>query len=152
MLFRAVYAAVTCVALMLIQVKTMACFCSCKTGIHDIPVNNHCRQWIENRIRILSSLFALEICSYCVMSNHIHIVIKLMPQEAESWTDNEVLERWTHLYTGPRAVQLWSANTLDNPADHETLNRLIAKYRNRLGDLGWFMKCLNEPIARQANK
>jgi REP element-mobilizing transposase RayT len=47
-----------------------------------------------------------------VMSNHIHIVIKLMPQEAESWTDNEVLERWTHLYTGPRAVQQWHANTL----------------------------------------
>jgi hypothetical protein len=69
------------------------------TGTPDrsIPVNNHRRQWIENRIRILSSLFALEICSYCVMSNHIHIVIKLMPQEAESWTDNEVLERWTHL-------------------------------------------------------
>jgi hypothetical protein len=51
------------------------------------------RQWIENRIRILSSLFALDICSYCVMSNHIHIVIKLMPQEAETWTDNEVLEK-----------------------------------------------------------
>jgi hypothetical protein len=35
-----------------------------------------------------------------------------------------------------------------------TLNpqRLIVQYRNRLEDLGWFMKCLNEPIARQANK
>jgi hypothetical protein len=32
------------------------------------------------------------------------------------------------------------------------LNRLIEQYRHRLGDLGWFMKCLNEPIARQANK
>jgi REP element-mobilizing transposase RayT len=165
MLFRAVYVAVTCVALMLIQVKTMTCFCSCTnsrdheakqayTGTPDrsIPVNNHRRQWIENRIRILSSLFALEICSYAVMSNHIHLVIKLMPQEAESWTDNEVLERWNHLYTGPLAVQQWRANTLDNPTDYETLNRLIADYRNRLGDLGWFMKCLNEPIARQANK
>jgi hypothetical protein len=47
------------------------------------------------------------------MSNHIHLVIKLMPQEAKRWTDNEVLDR--------------------------------------LGDLGWFMKCLNEPMARQAN-
>jgi hypothetical protein len=54
--------------------------------------------------------------------------------------------------TGPLAVQQWRANTLDNPTDYETLNRLIEKYRNRLGDLGWFMKCLNEPIARQANK
>jgi hypothetical protein len=53
---------------------------------------------------------------------------------------------------GPLAVQQWRANTLDNPTDYETLNRLIEKYRNCLGDLGWFMKCLNEPIARQANK
>jgi hypothetical protein len=41
---------------------------------------------------------------------------------------------------------------LDNPADYETLNRLIEIYRNRLGDLSWFMKCLNELISRQANK
>jgi hypothetical protein len=86
------------------------------------------------------------------MPNHIYIVMKLMTHEAESWTDNEVIERWPHLYTGPRAVQQWSANTLGNPADYEILNWLIAKYRNRLGDLGWFMKYLNEPIARQANK
>jgi hypothetical protein len=31
------------------------------------------------------------------MPNHTHLVIKLMPQEAESWTDNEVLERMTYL-------------------------------------------------------
>jgi hypothetical protein len=54
--------------------------------------------------------------------------------------------------TGPPGVQQWRANTLDNPTDYETLNSLIEKYRNRLGDLGWFMKCLNEPIARKANK
>lgn len=27
-----------------------------------------------------------------------------------------------------------------------------AEFRARLGDLSWFMKCLNEPIARQANR
>jgi hypothetical protein len=76
-----------------------------------------------------------------------------MPQEAKSWADNEVLERWTHLlYTALLAVQQWRTNTLDNPTDYETLKSLIEKYRNRLGDLGWFMKCLNEPIVRQANK
>jgi hypothetical protein len=48
------------------------------------------------RIRILSSLFAIEICSYSVMSYTIHLVVKLMPQEAEGWMDNDVLERWMH--------------------------------------------------------
>jgi hypothetical protein len=69
-----------------------------------------------------------------------------MPQEAGSWTDNDVLERWTHLYTGLFSVQQWRTDTLDRPTDYETLNRLIPIYSDRLRDLGWFMKCLNEAI------
>ena len=124
----------------------------CGIDAHSGKNYEHRRHWIENRIRILSSLFAIDICSYAVMSNHIHLAIKLMPQEAERWSDNEVLERWTHLFTGPLAVQQWRTNKPLNPADQETLSRLIKQYRARLQNLGWFMKCLNEPIARQANK
>ena len=53
----------------------------------------HRRQWIEERIRILSSLFAIDICSYAVMSNHVHLVVNLMPQQSEGWSDDEVIER-----------------------------------------------------------
>ncbi|MEE8056689.1 MAG: hypothetical protein V3T17_02455 [Pseudomonadales bacterium] len=37
----------------------------------------HRRQWIENRIRLLASLFSLDICAYAVLSNHYHITLKL---------------------------------------------------------------------------
>ena len=40
---------------------------------------------------------------------------------------------------------------MDSPTDYETLNQLIEQYRNRLGDLGWVMKCLNELVSPQAN-
>lgn len=39
----------------------------------------HRRGWIEERIRILSSIFAIDICTYAIMSNHYHIVLKLCP-------------------------------------------------------------------------
>ncbi|MBL4607627.1 MAG: hypothetical protein JKY01_07355 [Pseudomonadales bacterium] len=53
----------------------------------------HRRQWIENRIRILSSIFAVDICPYSVMSNHIHIVVKLSSGEIDNLSDFEIIER-----------------------------------------------------------
>ena len=110
------------------------------------------RQWIENRMRILSSLFAIDLCAYAVLSNHFHIALKLCPEEAESWTDDEVVERWTSLFKGPLLIQKWQAGEPLIPAQLKTISDCIAVYRERLSSLSWIMKCLNEPIARQANK
>ena len=110
------------------------------------------RQWIEDRIRILSSLFSIDICAYAVMSNHLHIVIKLCPSQAENWSDTEVVERWLSLFKGPLLIQQWHAGEPLCKAQLDTVSDMIAIYRQRLSNLSWFMKCLNEPIARQANQ
>lgn len=110
------------------------------------------RQWIENRMRILSSLFAIDLCAYAVLSNHFHIALKLCPEEAETWTDDRVVERWTSLFKGPLLIQKWQAGDPLIPAQLKTISDCIAVYRERLSSLSWFMKCLNEPIARHANK
>ena len=112
----------------------------------------HRRQWIENRMRILSSLFAIDLCAYAVLSNHFHIALKLCPDDAENWTDAEVIERWTSLFKGPLLVQKWQAGEPLIAIELQTVKDCIAVYRERLSSLSWFMKCLNEPIARQANK
>ena len=65
----------------------------------------HRRGWIEDRLRVLSSLFSIELCAYAVMSNHYHLVVKLNPSESDGWSDDEVLNRWTALFRGPLLVQ-----------------------------------------------
>lgn len=112
----------------------------------------HRRHWIEGRIRVLSSIFTIDIRAYEVMSNHYHIVFKLNPDEARHWSMDEVFNLWCALYKGPLLVRKYLDGEDLSQAEKTTVQRFEALYRQRLTDLSWFMKCLNEPIAKQANK
>ncbi|MEO1035952.1 MAG: hypothetical protein AAFX44_10365 [Pseudomonadota bacterium] len=85
------------------------------------------------------------------MSNHYHLVVRLVPEEASAWTDDDVLERWTSLFRGPLLVQWYRDGRELTKVERQTLKETTAVYRARLASLSWFMKCLNEPIARRAN-
>jgi REP element-mobilizing transposase RayT len=111
----------------------------------------HRRAWIENRARVLSSLFSIHLCAYAVMTNHYHLVVKLNPDEANGWSDDEVLRRWTSLFRGPVLVQRYLAGEALIEVEQNTVASIVNVYRDRLANLSWFMKCLNEHIARQAN-
>ena len=111
----------------------------------------HRRGWIEDRLRVLASIFSLELCAYAVMSNHYHLVVKLNPDEASRWSNDEVLERWTALFRGPLLVQRYRDGEALTPIELDTVRSMATVFRDRLASLSWFMKCLNEPIARQAN-
>ncbi len=122
-------------------------------GVDNLTGNSyeHRRSWLEDRVRVLSSLFSIDLCAYAVMSNHYHLVVKLNPDEAAEWSDDEVLQRWTSLFRGPLLVQRYRSGAPLTAVEFDTLRSIAAVYRARLGSLSWFMKCLNEPIARQAN-
>ncbi len=111
----------------------------------------HRRQWIVDRIKLLCSVFAVDLCAYAVMSNHYHIVIRIDADAVKQWTDQEVASRWMQIFSGPLLMHQYLANAdLTNP-EREHVAELFATWRNRLFDLSWFMRCLNEPIARMAN-
>jgi len=112
----------------------------------------HRKQWIVNRLQLLSSLFSINLCSYAIMSNHYHLVVHIEPERSEIWTNKEVARRWTTLYQGPILVQQWLHGASLNRAKQQAVNDIIAVWRKRLSSLSWFMKCLNEPIAKKANQ
>ena len=86
------------------------------------------------------------------MSNHYHLVVHINPDEARSWDNYEVAQRWTTLFQGPLLIQQWLAGSALNKPQQQTVDDTISVWRERLSDLSWYMKCLNEPIARKANK
>ena len=111
----------------------------------------HRKQWIVERLAVLGELFAIDICAYAVMSNHLHVVVRLDPERAASWSREQVLERWTGLFSLPLLAERYRAGDALGKAELAQLDTFVSVYRNRLADLSWFMRCLNEPIARQAN-
>ncbi|MGQ8365931.1 transposase [Glaciecola sp. 1036] len=122
-------------------------------GIDGLTGNSyeHRKEWIEERIEFLISIFCIQICTYAIMSNHYHLVLKISQQDGAVLSDQDVILRWGKLYRLPGIVEL----ALLSP--QKGLNKLIIsqfakKYRARLLNISWFMKALNEFISKKANK
>jgi REP element-mobilizing transposase RayT len=107
---------------------------------------DHRRQWVEDRISFLADLFAVSIMSYAVMSNHLHVVLEVRPDAADKWTAEDVADRWIRLFPSAREGR-------DDQRREILLSdpEALAERRLRLMDLSWFMRCLDEHIARRAN-
>lgn len=113
---------------------------------------DHRKQWILDRIQELSAVFAIDVCAYAIMSNHFHLVLRLDTEKARRLTADEVMDRWLTLYTGPVVVHRYRAGIALNDLEQEQLDNWVETWRDRLSDLSWYMRCLNETIARMANK
>jgi len=113
----------------------------------------HRRGWIETRMRKLTSVFAIDIAAYSVMNNHYHLVVRIDEERTNGWSDEEVLKRWTQLFTGPLFVQRYLTDARSEMSDSELdrVGQWVELYRQRLCDLSWMMRVLNESIARMAN-
>ena len=102
----------------------------------------HRRQWVEDRIHELAGIFGVAIWGYAVMSNHVHVVVQILPEEVSRWSNAEIVERWMRLYPRQDQDPEMRAEVLAGNAER------IEVLRERLSNLSWFMRCLVEPIAR----
>ncbi|TWT94953.1 transposase [Neorhodopirellula pilleata] len=110
------------------------------------------KEWIRRRMEALASVFAVDVLSYAIMSNHIHQILRNRPDVCAHWSDEEVAIRWLRVFPG-RRMEEHLAEPTEN--DVKTLARdkeRLAEVRRRLSDVSWFMRALSEPIARMANK
>ncbi len=126
----------------------------CGDDAHSGQNFDHRRQWMVDWILRLSAIFSIDVAAYAVMSNHYHIVLRVDAEQAKSWSVEEVLQRWTQLFTGPVLVQRYLSPARESMGEAEIkrVEQFAEEYRERLMNVSWFMRILNENIARQANK
>jgi hypothetical protein len=71
------------------------------------------------------------------MHNHYHVVLRVAVEKCARLSDKEVVERWGRLFSVP---------------DDGVNERELREWRSRLASISWFMRCINEPLARRANR
>ena len=109
------------------------------------------KEWIEHRLEELAEIFAIAVGGFSVMDNHLHVLVRLDPDTAAAWSDEQVVRRWGKLFP-PRdksrqplpVSKAWVESRFKNPSGSQR--------RVRLASLSWFMKCLKEPLSRLANR
>jgi REP element-mobilizing transposase RayT len=109
-------------------------------GMDELTQKNysHRKNWIISRLKFLAQIFSIKICAYAVLSNHYHVVLFVDDTAATKWSDNDVIARWGSIF--PKDTK-----------KHSHIPSKLPLWRERLTSISWFMRCLNEPIARAAN-
>ena len=113
---------------------------------------NDRKVWIESRLQELAEIFAVSVGGFSVMDNHLHVLVRLDPEVAQGWSDEDVVRRWGRLFP-PRDKARRPLPVSDDWVQGHLMNAAwVARARQRLQSLSWFMKCLKEPLSRLANR
>ena len=61
----------------------------------------HRKQWIEDRLELLAGQFAVAVCGYSVMDNHLHVLVRIDPGVAGGWSDEDGARKMRVLFFCP---------------------------------------------------
>ena len=117
---------------------------------------DHRKEWIVDRLQLLASITAIEVCDYAIMSNHYHVIVRNRPDIARNWSDEEVARRAILLSRAGRDVHFIYTDGIEVvEAEIKMITSdpaKVAEHRRRLTSISWFMAQVNEPVARAANR
>lgn len=108
--------------------------------------------WVINKIEELQKIFSISICSYAVVEDSYHLVVKSNHEEVNLLSNEEIINRWSKIFISfPPFVQQYISGELKAKTKIKKAEKSISEMRIKMADISWFMRCLNEDIARTAN-
>jgi len=107
--------------------------------------------WIEHRLQELAQIFSVAVAGFAILDNHLHVLVRLDPDVAKGWSDEDVVRRWGRLFPPRDEARQVAPVSEDWVSARLKDAKWIATARERLQSLIWFMKCLKGPLSRLAN-
>ncbi len=108
--------------------------------------------WIRNRLKTLSSVFAIDVVGYSLLGNHLHTLLWVRPEKVTSWTDQDIARRWLQICPVRKDHHGIPLEPTEQEIDIIISNpEKIKELRKRLMSISWFNRFLKENIAKRAN-
>ena len=128
--------------------RAFLCGADCFTG----RSYEHRRGMIQNEAIRLASIFHIDIAAMAIMSNHYHLVLHVDKKRNVDAEPLDIAKRWHQLFKGTDVSARYIRGEQIEPHEQIQLDTLVDIWRTRLHSISWFMKALNEKIAKEANK
>ena len=98
----------------------------------------------------------LRILTFCVMSNHFHILVEVpSPPEdgGASWSDEELLAHLGKLYSDRQLAKIrWELEHFRSQKNHVAAEAIRSKFFARMWDISAFMKVLKQRFTQWFNR
>ena len=102
----------------------------------------HRKEWITERLKLIATVYAIEVCAYAIMENHYHLVLKVDEENSQSMSDNDVIDRWMRLYNGNVLINRYLKGECHSSGELAKVKEIVSQWRSRLSDISWFMRSL----------
>ncbi len=113
----------------------------------------HRKIWMEDRLEFLARWFAIDVLGYAILDNHFHVILRNRPDVVREWSDEKVARHWLMLCPCRKNKKRMPMTPKNDEIRALVCNqRRLLRIRERLSDVSWLMKMLNERIARLANE
>ena len=105
------------------------------------------KEFFVSTMRRLEAFLDVRVLTYCVLSNHFHLLVEVpAPEELVRLTAATLRERLPLLYHGKALEEAWDeidraeAHAASPTGTSNWIDEIVARYQARLGDLSTFLK------------
>ena len=110
------------------------------------------KEMLRKMLWQVAEFSGVEVLTYCVMSNHFHVLLRVPEQKVLS--DSELMRRYKVLYPKPTKFQTASTKVMESQLDAggEEADEIRRKLSARMGDVSEFMKTVKQRFSVWYNR
>jgi len=111
------------------------------------------REVFRSIMRRYETFSGCRVLTYCILSNHFHLLLEVPPMPAEGLDDEEIYRRMSAIYSKAKVKALRSdVEACRQRGNHHSADQLLAGYTYRMHDLSEFMKGLTQRFSIWFNR